>query len=264
LISSLIFFTAEAQEVSAEERSDFPCLCPLHPAPCPLLFCTFTILIPNGMCGRYSFAVEDELIKERFGVSVRSAVWKAKYNCAPTQDLAVISNAEPGTLNVYRWGLIPSWAKDPAIGNRMINARAETVTEKPSFRNAFRSRRCLVLADSFYEWKRDGSGKIPHRILMNDGSPFAMAGIWDKWISPDGEIVHSFSILTTTPNDLMKEIHDRMPVILPRQDEKLWLGNSLEDELLGLLKPFTAAEMKAYPVSKLVNNPRVDGSDLWK
>lgn len=216
------------------------------------------------MCGRYSFAVEDELIRERFGVTVRSAVWKARYNCAPTQDLPVISSDDPGGLTLYRWGLIPSWANDPAIGNRMINARAETITEKPSFRNAFRSRRCLVPADSFYEWKRDGNEKIPHRILMKDRSPFAMAGIWDQWISRDGEIIHSFSILTTTPNDLMKEIHDRMPVILSRQDENLWLGKTSEDELLGLLKPFTAAEMTAYPVSRLVNNPKADAPEVWK
>lgn len=216
------------------------------------------------MCGRYSFAVEDELIRERFGVTVRSAVWKARYNCAPTQDLPVISSDDPGGLTLYQWGLIPSWAKDPAIGNRMINARAETITEKPSFRNAFRSRRCLVPADSFYEWKRDGNEKIPHRILMKDRSPFAMAGIWDQWISRDGEIIHSFSILTTTPNDLMKEIHDRMPVILSRQDENLWLGKTSEDELLGLLKPFTAAEMTAYPVSRLVNNPKADAPEVWK
>jgi putative SOS response-associated peptidase YedK len=216
------------------------------------------------MCGRYSFAVEDELIKERFGVTVRSAVWKARYNCSPTQDLAVISNADPLQLSLYRWGLIPSWAKDPAIGNRMINARAETITEKPSFRSSFRSRRCLVLSDGFYEWKRNGKDKIPHRILMNDESPFAMAGIWDRWTSEDGEIVNSFAILTTTPNELMAEIHDRMPVILPRQEEKTWLGNTSDDELLGLLKPYTATKMKAYEVSRLVNNPKVDGPEIWK
>jgi putative SOS response-associated peptidase YedK len=216
------------------------------------------------MCGRYSFAVEDELIKERFGVTVRSAVWKAKYNCAPTQDLAVISNADPLQLSLYRWGLIPSWAEDPAIGNRMINARAETITEKSSYKSAFRCRRCLVLSDGFYEWKREGKEKIPHRITLKDGSPFAMAGIWDKWVSPDGEIIHSFSILTTSPNELMKEIHDRMPVILPRHDEKLWLGNTSEDELLGLLKPYSAGEMKAYKVSTLVNNPKIDTPEVIK
>lgn len=210
------------------------------------------------MCGRYSFAVEDALIKERFGVSVRSAVWKARYNCAPAQDLAVISTEDPQAVSFYRWGLIPSWAKDPAIGNRMINARAESITEKPSFRSAFRSRRCLVLGDGFYEWKKEGKDKIPYRITLADGSPFAMAGIWDKWLSPDGEILHSFSILTTTPNELIKEIHDRMPVILQRQHEKTWLAGASDAGLLGLLGPYPAEEMKAFPVSKLVNNPKMD------
>ena len=216
------------------------------------------------MCGRYSFTVLDALIKERFNVSVRSAVWKARYNCSPTQDLAVISNQDPLELSFYRWGLIPSWAKDPAIGNRMINARAETIMEKPSFRASFRSKRCLVPADGFYEWKRMGNDKIPHRITMKDGSPFAMAGIWDRWISPDGEIIHSFSILTTTPNELMKEIHDRMPVILERQHEKTWLGITSDTELLGLLRPYPASEMKASPVSKLDKNPNVDTPEVLK
>jgi putative SOS response-associated peptidase YedK len=216
------------------------------------------------MCGRYSFAVLDALIKERFNVSVRSAVWKARYNCSPTQDLAVITNSNPDELQFFRWGLIPSWAKDAEIGSRMINARSETITEKPSFKAAFRAHRCLVPADGFYEWKREGKDKIPHRITMKDGSPFAMAGIWDKWVSPDGEIIHSFSILTTSPNELMKEIHDRMPVILHRQHEKTWLACTSDAELLGLLGPYPASEMKAYPVSKLVNNPKVDTPEVLR
>ena len=128
------------------------------------------------MCGRYSFAVEDELIKERFGVSVRSAIYKARYNCAPSQDLAVISNEEPELLSFFKWGLIPFWAKDPSIGNRMINARAETITEKPSFKHSFRSRRCLVLSDGFFEWDRSGK-KQPYRFTLRDKTPFSIAGI---------------------------------------------------------------------------------------
>src|ERR1039457_679668 len=157
------------------------------------------------MCGRYSFAIEDELIKERFGVTVRSAVYKPRYNAAPAQDLAVISNDAPDTLSFFRWGLIPFWAKDASTGYKMINAKAETILEKPSFRNAFKSRRCLVLSDGFYELGKD-QDKIPYRITLKGGIPFAMAGIWEKWASPDGEIIHSFSIITTGPNQLMEKI----------------------------------------------------------
>jgi putative SOS response-associated peptidase YedK len=209
------------------------------------------------MCGRYSFAVEDELIRERFGVTVRSAIYKARYNSAPAQDLAVISNDAPGTLNFFRWGLIPFWSKDPSSGYKMINAKAETILEKPSFRNAFKPRRCLVLSDGFYEWKKDGD-KIPYRIVLKGGIPFSMAGIWEKWGSPDGEIIHSFSIITTVPNPLMEKIHNRMPVILRQEDERLWLGNTDPASLVDLLKPYPAGLMTAYPVSKLVNSPKND------
>jgi len=213
------------------------------------------------MCGRYSFAIEDELIRERFGVTVRSAIYKARYNCAPSQDLAVITNEEPSVLNFFRWGLIPFWAKDPSIGNKLINAKAETIHEKPSFKNAFRSRRCLVLSDGFYEWKKTRD-KIPYRITLKKGAPFAMAGIWEKWNSPDGHQVRSFSIITTGPNALMEKIHDRMPVILPAREERTWLGNTGPDELLSLLKPYPAGEMEAYPVSRLVNNPKNDTPEI--
>jgi putative SOS response-associated peptidase YedK len=213
------------------------------------------------MCGRYSFAVVDELIEERFGVRVRTAIYKARYNCAPSQELAVISNDNPGELAYFRWGLIPFWAKDPAIGNKLINARAETITGKPSFKHAFRSRRCLVPADSFFEWKKDRE-KTPFRVLMKDEQPFAMAGIWDRWTAPDGEIVHSFSILTTSPNMLMKEIHDRMPVILEQADEKRWLSPLPEPELLSLLKPYPGERMKAYRISRQVNSPKNDTADI--
>lgn len=213
------------------------------------------------MCGRYSFALEDDLIWERFRVRVRTAVYKARYNCAPGQDLAVVSNEDPATLNFFRWGLIPFWAKDPAIGYRMINAKAETITEKPSFKQAFRTRRCLVLSDGFYEWKKEKE-KNPYRIQMADGSPFAMAGIWDRWTSADGEIIQSFSILTTSPNEKVAAIHDRMPVILPAKDEHKWLGKTSEPELLDLLKPYPAERITAYPVSKMVNSSKNDDPAL--
>ncbi|MEI7664362.1 MAG: SOS response-associated peptidase, partial [Bacteroidota bacterium] len=144
------------------------------------------------MCGRYSFVAEDALILERFGIRVRTAIYKARYNCAPSQDLAVISNERPGEFAFFRWGLVPSWAKEAKIGNSLINARAETVAEKPSFRNSFRSRRCLVPATGFFEWKRNRD-KSPYNIRMKSGEPFCFAGLWDKWIAGDGEILHSFT-----------------------------------------------------------------------
>lgn len=214
------------------------------------------------MCGRYSFAVEDALIKERFGVTVRSAVWKARYNCAPVQDLAVIAQDDPQGLSLYRWGLIPHWANDPSMGSRMINARAEGIHERPSFRKPFRSQRCLVPADAFYEWKRSGTEKIPYRISLTGNRIFSMAGIWDQWISPDGEIVRSFSIITTRPNELVRELHDRMPVILPQKEERTWLGDTPEKLLLDLLVPYPEEEMTAFPVSSLVNNVRNEGPEL--
>ncbi len=209
------------------------------------------------MCGRYSFAIEDELIRERFGVTVRSAIYKARYNCAPAQDLAVISNESPGELKFFRWGLIPFWARDKSIGYKMINAKAETIREKNSFKNAFRNRRCLVLSDGFFEWKKE-KVKTPYRITLKDYSPFAMAGIWEKWGSPDGEIIHSFSIITTSPNSLMEKIHDRMPVILLPEDEKKWLTDPGEETLVSLLKPYPADLLTAFPVSTLVNSPKND------
>lgn len=213
------------------------------------------------MCGRYSFAIDDELIKERFGVSVRSAIYKARYNCAPSQELAVISNDHPDEVQFFRWGLIPFWAKDVSIGNKLINAKAETITEKPSFKNAFRKRRCLVPADGFYEWKKNPA-KTPYRITLNSGAPFAMAGIWERWNDGEGELIHSFSIITTKPNELMAPIHDRMPAILLPEDEKRWLYDSSETILLELLKPYPPDQMKAFPVSKMVNSPKNDTPEV--
>ena len=214
------------------------------------------------MCGRYSFAIEDALIRERFNVTVRSAIYKARYNCAPSQDLAVISDEDPGTLSYYRWGLIPFWAKDISIGNKLINAKSETILEKPSFKASFRNKRCLVLADGYYEWKKDDKEKIPLRITLKDKSPFSLAGIWDRWNSPDGEIIHSFSILTTESSPKMKQIHDRMPVILDRKNEKRWLERTGDSELLDLLRPYPIEKLTAYPVSRLVNSTRNDTSEI--
>lgn len=209
------------------------------------------------MCGRYSFALEDALIRERFGVRVRTAIYKANYNCTPSQELAVISNLVPGELSFFRWGLIPSWSKDPTFGNKLINARAETITGKPSFRSSFKSRRCLVPADSFFEWKKEVR-KVPYRILLKTRAPFAMAGIWDRWTHPAGTLINSFAIITTRPNELMKPIHDRMPVILQSGDEERWLKSTREDELVELLRPYPAEEMLAYPDYPVISeHPRI-------
>lgn len=219
------------------------------------------------MCGRFSFSPNDILIEERFDLEVEEGSYTPRYNCAPSQNLAVVSNQDPGKLSYFRWGLIPFWARDPAIGNRMINARAEGILEKPSFRNPFRQRRCLVLSDGFFEWKRpvtgsevtrelrEAGGKVPYRIVMKNRDLFAMAGIWDAWKDPDGSIIRSFAIITTTPNELMSPIHDRMPVILPRRFEKEWLTSDRTGDLTRLLEPYPSEEMEAYPVSWLVNSP---------
>jgi putative SOS response-associated peptidase YedK len=219
------------------------------------------------MCGRYSFAVEDALIQERFGIRVRTAIYKARYNCSPTQNLAVIANDAPRTLKYFRWGLIPSWAKEPSIGSKLINARAETLLEKPSFRNSFRSRRCLVPATGFFEWKRDGAGtrhgvSTPFHIGLKNGDPFCFAGLWDQWVSQDGEIIHSFTIITTAPNKLTGQIHDRMPVILHRDDEQRWISPQADPSLAGLMKPYPAEMMEAWPVAKLVNSTKNDVPEI--
>lgn len=216
------------------------------------------------MCGRYSFAPELKIVNEHYDITVNDNDLDQNYNCAPSQQLPVVSNDNPGALSKYHWGLIPFWAKDKKIGYKMINARGETITEKPSFRNAFKKRRCLVPADAFYEWKRmtGSKEKIPYRIFLKDQPLFSMAGIWETWKNPEGEYIRSFSIITTTPNELMAEIHDRMPVILSKTDEKTWLESGNQEELLNLIRPFPAAGMDAYRISKLVNSPRNNSKEI--
>ena len=206
------------------------------------------------MCGRFQLSVKGKQISERFNVEVFDELYKPNYNCAPSQKLPVITNAEPGKLSFFRWGLVPFWAKDPKIGYRMINTRAESITEKPSFKNAFRKRRCLIPANGFYEWRKD-ENKTPYRIFLKTDELFAMAGIWETWKDGEGKPLHTFSIITTAPNSLMKKIHDRMPVILPKEQEQTWLNESEESKLLSILKPFDDNKMDFYPVSKKLNSP---------
>ena len=217
------------------------------------------------MCGRFSLTVDPGLIQEMLpGVAIPSGM-VSRYNIAPTQPVAVLTNTGENKLDFFVWGLIPSWAKDPEMGSRLINARAETLAEKPSFRSAFRRRRCLILADGFFEWKAgpDSKSKTPMYIHMKSGKPFAFGGLWEVWNSPDGSIVYSCTIITGEPNSLVKEIHNRMPIILPNETYNQWLDPSdrRPEELAALLMPFSAAEMEAYPVSKTVNSPLNDSPE---
>lgn len=213
------------------------------------------------MCGRYTLKTEPRLLAEQFALATIPAL-EARYNIAPTQDVPVVRTTADGRqLALLRWGLIPGWASDPSIGARMINARSETVAEKPAFRTAFKQRRCLVLADGFYEWQRSGGRKQPYFFQLRDGRPFAFAGLWERWQAPDGQTVETCTILTTAPNDLARPIHDRMPVILDPAAYDQWLDPELRlaGPLEALLQPYPAAAMTAYPVSTYVNNARNDG-----
>ena len=216
------------------------------------------------MCGRYSFAPDLKVVNEHYDITASPEDAAPNYNCAPTQMLPVISNDQPHKLSRYRWGLIPFWAKDASIGNRLINARGETIASKPAFKNAFKRRRCLVPADAFYEWLKPDKGKlkIPFRIVLKNQPVFSMAGIWEEWKDPAGEPVRSFSIITTTPNALMAEIHDRMPVILPKEKEEAWLNATDEADLQKMLEPFPAAQMEACRISEKVNSPRNNSPDI--
>lgn len=216
------------------------------------------------MCGRYSFAPDLKVVNEHYDITVNDGDFPPNYNCAPSQMLPVITNENADSLSFFKWGLIPFWAKDPAIGYKMINARGETIAEKPSFKNAFARRRCLVPADAFYEWKKmpGGKTKIPYRIFLPGSPVFSMAGLWETWKSPEGEKVQSFSIITTTPNQLMAGIHDRMPVILNQQEEEIWLKENNHNILLELIKPFDSHKMDAYQISSMVNSPRNNNREI--
>ena len=216
------------------------------------------------MCGRYSFAPDLKIVNEHYDIVANPADVAANYNAAPTQLLPVITSQMPRKLSLFRWGLVPFWAKDSSIGNKLINARAESVATKPSFRNAFKSRRCLVPADAFYEWKHAAGGKmkIPYRISIKQQPLFSMAGIWEQWENPAGGLLQSFAIITTSANKLVAELHDRMPVILPPEAEQLWLSDVENKQLLSLLQPFDAWAMEAYPVSTRLNSPRNNSKEL--
>lgn len=214
------------------------------------------------MCGRFTLKAAAMSLQELFDLSQCPSL-PPRFNIAPTQNIAAVRAvaAKAGReLALLRWGLIPSWAKDAKIGNRLINARSDTVAKKPSFRSAFRRRRCLVAADGYYEWIKSGSKKQPYHIRMAHGGPFAIAGLWEHWEGEDGEVIDSCTLLTTEANELMKPLHDRMPVILPREAFAQWLDPAEENSggLQALLKPYPSEGMTACAVSTVVNNARVD------
>ena len=212
------------------------------------------------MCGRFSLTSDEQQLNMVFELSGGSAPYVPRYNGAPTQLLPVITNDEPHKLQLFRWGLIPGWSKEISRVP-LINARSETLEQKPSFKTVFRLRRCLVPADGFYEWVHSGR-KLPYRFTLQDESLFAFAGIWDSWRRPGGDCVNSFAILTTEANQLMEPIHDRMPVMLEKESFAKWLGNTGENSLKPLLKPFPSARMKKYRVPETVNKVASEGPEL--
>jgi putative SOS response-associated peptidase YedK len=226
----------------------------------------FQNVYDDWMCGRYSIVRGEKIVvvipNVTMPVNLRLV---GRYNAAPSQLLPVITNLS-NEVQMLRWGLVPSWAKDESVGYKMINARAETLAEKPAFRKALASRRCLIPADGFYEWRKeaDGKTKTPMYIRMRGGELFAFAGLWEIWRDPDGKEVRSFTIITTAPNDLVKPIHDRMPAIMPREGYLDWLKQEAmsAEEATAWLRPFPADLMEAYPVRPLVNSPKNEGGDL--
>lgn len=213
------------------------------------------------MCGRFQLSVKGKQISERFNIEVFDELYRPSYNCAPSQNLPVIINSEPNRLNLLRWGLIPFWAKDPKVGFRNINTRAETINSKPSFKQAFKKRRCLIPANGFYEWKKD-SNKTPFRIFLKNEGLFSMAGIWEQWKDAEDKEIITFSIITTTANGKIKDIHHRMPVILKPEHEKEWLFETNETNLLSMLQPYDPQLIDLYEISTKVNSPKHNSPEV--
>ena len=220
------------------------------------------------MCGRSSLTKTEKEIEERFNATFYSDELERynplpNYNAAPSQMLPIITNHDPNRIHLYRWGLIPFWAKDEKIGYKMINARVETLMEKSAFKNALKQRRCLVPMDGFYEWKRDGKTKIPYRIILPDTPIFTTAGLWESWKDGSGKEIFSFTVITQKPNTIMSSIHDRMPAILNPEQERLWIDNALSaTEAISLIEPYPSKLMHAYKVSPRVGNVRNNDAQL--
>ncbi|MNC34016.1 putative SOS response-associated peptidase YedK [compost metagenome] len=218
------------------------------------------------MCGRYTITVTLEELMEMFGAddAVGDGLLLPRFNIAPTQaGPAIISHGGRSRMGQLRWGLIPSWAKDEKIGFQTINAKAETVQDKPAFRTSFQKKRCLIPADGYYEWQQQGSTKQPYRIVLKDRPVFAFAGLYDTWTSPDGKKISTYTIITTTANALTEKLHPRMPVILPREHQNHWLDSTASPAaLMSLLVPYEPSRMELYPVSPAVGNVRNEGPEL--
>jgi putative SOS response-associated peptidase YedK len=210
------------------------------------------------MCGRFTLTTDAAQLQERFACDLTTLPYTPSYNIAPSQEVLALMHTEKIQAGYLRWGLVPSWATDPRSGHRLINARAETVAEKPSFRQALRKRRCVILADGYYEWQRTDTGKIPMYMRLREHQPFALAGLWDVWRDASGTALTTCTILTTAANDLMRPIHARMPVILTAAAEAVWLDHDVTapQKLLPWLIPYASADMEAYAVSPVVNSPR--------
>ena len=216
------------------------------------------------MCGRYSLIADLQDLIFQFEFDGADFEHLPRYNVAPTQPVITVTNREGRWAEYMRWGLIPSWAKDASIGSPLINARSETLAQKPSFRDALQRRRCLVLADGFYEWQKVGRGKRPMRVVLKSREPFAFAGLWESWRNLEGEVIRSCTIVTTEANDLLRPIHERMPVILPRELEEFWLDGDVTDSaaLTDALAPYPEDLMETYEISTLVNKATNNGPDL--
>lgn len=217
------------------------------------------------MCGRFVRKSTITVIEDEFDIYEVQWAFEPSYNIAPSQDVACVIGNGGNKLVKFRWGLVPFWADDPSIGYKMINARAETVAQKRSFARAFKKQRCLVIADGFYEWRRlaDGKRKVPMYVRLREDRPFGFAGLYENWKGKDGTVLQSCTIITTQPNELMVPIHNRMPVIITREQRKVWLDRAIEDPgvLMPLLTPYAAKEMDAYEVSKKVNSPSYNEPD---
>ncbi|HEY59870.1 MAG TPA: SOS response-associated peptidase [Anaerolineae bacterium] len=213
------------------------------------------------MCGRFTITLEPAIWQQEFDLNSVPSEWKPRYNVAPTQPVPVVMDADLRDVKMLRWGLIPFWSKDESIGSRLINARSETLQEKPSFRNAFKQRRCLILTDGFYEWQRSskhGVPKVPYYFKMKSGKTFAFAGLWENWRTPDEQEMCSCAIITCPPNTLVAPIHNRMPVLFDSRNCWAWLKETNLIKLKSLLLPYPAEKMRTYPVGRLINNPKVD------
>lgn len=216
------------------------------------------------MCGRITCKTSGEDFQREFKLAFVESL-TPRYNIAPTQPVpAALNTPGPRMLEHLRWGLIPQWAKDPKLGVKMINARAETLAEKPAYRFALERRRCVVFADGFYEWKKDGKGRQPFHIQRRGGRPFAMAGLWDEWVSPAGELIRSCTVVTTAPNALMAQVHDRMPLILLPEEVDRWLtpGALPVDVARQLLTPTRVTDLELFPVVSKVNSVTTEGPEL--